>query len=513
MAQQRILLIDAAQLEAWHAHGSHLILEGRFPATEDGHAAFERYLAGHRASRLYLLADVVEEGFQYETIPAVSGADRQALLARRQAQYFYGSPFTTALALGREIAGRRDERILFAALTRPALFDPWLAILRKAEAQVAGLWSSPLVAPALLARIAPTLARALLVSVGHGGIRQTYVEDGKLRFSRLAPYSGISPGELAAACEGESAKIHQYLVGQRIVPRGGVLPVLVLVHPSQQRIFQQHLRSTDELEFVATDIVQAARSIGLGDAPPDSGAATLFLHALVRNPPQNQFAQNEDLRFHRLGRTRLALLAVGAAALIGCLSLAARQMLDAMTVRNQTELTVEQTQSDLTRYRNLMAELPPLPARADELRAVVGRYRTLETSSASPLALFRDISRGLDAAPQIELDRIDWTLADTLDAAVEPGTQRTALPAAGANTPRFAVAVVAGHLELPAGTDPRPQLEAVNAFAAELRKDGELQVNVLRMPVDIESQRALRSDSGARTEVPRFSLRIARKTG
>ena len=184
-----------------------------------------------------------------------------------------------------------------------------------------------------------------------------------------------------------------------------------------------------------------------------------------------------------------------------------------MTVRNQTELLDFQTQSDLVRYRNLMAALPPLPARAEALRGVIGRYRTLEASSASPLALYRDISRGLEAAPQVQLDRIDWSLADNAYAAIESGARQTSAQAAGTNASRFAVAVIAGHLELPADADPRAQLEAVNGFAAELRKNGELVVSVLRMPVDIESQRALRSDSGTRSDVPRFSLRLARKIG
>lgn len=513
MAQQRILLIDATQLEAWHAHGGRLTIEGHFAANDEGHATFERYVAAHRTSRFYLLADVVEEGFQFETTPAVSGADRQALISRRLAQYFYGSPLTTALSLGRETTGRRDERMLFAALTRPANFEPWLAILREAEAQVAGLWSTPLLVPGLLARIAPQLKRALLVSVGRGGIRQTLVDAGKLRFSRLAPQAGASAGNLAAACEAESAKIHQYLAGQRIIPRGGVLPVLVLVQPDHLQTFRQHLRSTDELEFVPTDLAQAARAIGLRAVPTDAGAAALFAHTLLRDPPQAQFAPAEDLRFHRLGRARMSLLALGAAVMVGCLAVAARQTLEALTVRNQTELTVFQTQSDLVRYQNLLAALPPLPAGADVLRGVIARYRALEASSASPPALYRDISRGLEAAPQVELDRIDWSLADNADAAIESGAQPTSAQATGPGAARFAVAVVAGHLDVPPDADPRAQLEAVNAFAAELRKNGELTVSVLRMPVDTESQRALRSDSGTRSDVPRFSLRLARKIG
>lgn len=513
MSRQRILLIDSARLEAWQWHGGKFTREGQFPANDDGHSAFARYLASHRTSRFYLLADVVEEGFQFETAPHVTGTDRQALLARRLAQYFYGTPLSTALSLGRETAGRRDERILFAGLTRPAIFEPWLEILRKAQAQVAGLWSTPLLAPALLARIAPRLERALLISMGRNGIRQTYVEHGKLRFSRLAPQSGASPEDLAVACAIESGKIHQYLVGQRILARGSVLPVLVLVRPVERDLFRTQLRSADELEFVPTDIAQAARAIGLHDVPAESGASMLFAAALLRDPPQMQFARSQDLSFHRLGRARLALLAVGGTVLAGCLMFAARQILDTLTLRNQTELTIQQTESDAARYQNLLAELPPLPGRADELRTAIGRYRALEASSASPLALYRDISRGLEAAPQIELDRIEWALADRADAPIEAGGQQPTSPAAGDSTGHYAIAVVTGHLELEELGDQRAQLAAVNAFAAELRKDDGLRVSVLRMPVDVESQRALRSDSATPTEAPRFSLRVARKIG
>ncbi len=55
------------------------------------------------------------------------------------------------------------------------------------------------------------------------------------------------------------------------------------------------------------------------------------------------------------------------------------------------------------------------------------------------------------------------------------------------------------------------QIEAVNAFAEELgRKEG-LLVTVVRMPVDVESQRALRSDAGSGSDLARFAVRVARK--
>lgn len=513
MAQQRILVIDSTQVEAWHAHGGHLRFESRHANNEDGHAAFDRYVRTHTGSRFYLLTDVVEEGFQFETVPAVAGADRKALIARRQAQYFYGSPLSTAISLGRENGGRRDERILFAALTRPAIFEPWLAILRKSEAQVAGLWSAPLLAPALIGVIAPNVRRALLVSLGRGGIRQTYVEDGKLRFSRLAPAPGTSAGDLAAACEAESAKIYQYLAGQRIVPRGSMLPVLVLVHANQRSMFDRHLRSSDEIEFVPTDIQRAAEAIGQRDPQPDSIATSLFAHALLRNPPQEQFAPPDEQRFDQLGRVRIGLMAIGALVLAGCLVFAGKQMLETMTLRNQNEITATQASADLERYQNLLAALPPLPASTAELRDLVGRFRDIERASASPLPLYAEISRALDAMPQIEVDRIDWSISDTPDP--QPGAQNTRGLLAGLEKPgnAYSVATVFGRLAGGVSPSQRGQIEAVSAFAEELGRNEGLLVSVVRMPIDVESQRALRSDAGDGRDVPRFAVRVARKLG
>lgn len=513
MAQQRILVIDSAQVEVWRAHGGHLAFESRHANTEDGHATFDRYVRAHAKCRYYLLTDVVEEGFQFEAIPAVSGADRKALITRRQAQYFYGSPLTAAISLGRDSGGRRDERVLFAALTRPAIFEPWLAILRKGEAQVTGLWSTPLLAPALVRAIAPNVRRALLVTLGRGGIRQTYVEDGKLRFSRLAPAPGTSAGDMATACEAESSKIYQYLAGQRIVPRGSVLPVLVLVHATHRGVFDRHLRSSDELEFVATDIQRAAEAIGQRDPQPDSFATSLFAHALLRNPPQEQFAPPDEQRFDLLGRIRIGLMGIGGLALAGCLVFAGKQMLETMTLRNQNEVTTAQASADLVRYQNLLAALPPMPASATELRSLVGRYREIERASASPAPLFGEISRAMDAMPQIEVDRIDWSISDTPDP--QPATPEAHGLLAGLEKPgtTYAVATVAGRLAGNVSSSQRAQIEAVNAFAEELGRNEGLLVTVVRMPVDVESQRALRSDAGSGSDVPRFAVRVARKLG
>jgi hypothetical protein len=67
---------------------------------------------------------LAEEGFQLEDLPYVQGGDRNALLQRRLSQYYYNTPLSAAISLGRAKEGRRDEKVLFAALTRVETFTP-----------------------------------------------------------------------------------------------------------------------------------------------------------------------------------------------------------------------------------------------------------------------------------------------------------------------------------------------------------------------------------------------------
>ena len=96
MASRRLLFLDASSLTAYHWQLAGPRQEARFPATAEGIEAFAEYLGQHTGSLFYLLADVAEEGFQIDEIPHVQGRDRQAIIRRKLAQFFYGSPLVLA---------------------------------------------------------------------------------------------------------------------------------------------------------------------------------------------------------------------------------------------------------------------------------------------------------------------------------------------------------------------------------------------------------------------------------
>lgn len=516
MPQRRLLYLDANHLSACLWQSGTLRDEAHFQPTNEGLAEFSQYLARHRGSNYYLLADIAEEGFQIEALPYTQGSDRKAILARKLGQFFYGSPLAVAISLGREKTGRRDEKILFTALTRPQLFEPWLAALKAAEAQLAGVYSLPLLGAQLLAKIPPRHSQCLLVTMTRAGVRQSFFEEGQIRFSRLTPLSAEGAVETATACAAEAAKIHQYLLGQRMIARGTPLPVVALAHPAHMGAFLELCRKTEGLQPQIADLHAVGRACGLKTYPQDSRCEALFLHLLGQSPPRDQFAAPAERRFYRLWQARSALKSAGAIALFGCLLFAGKQFHEALDLRGVTAETQAQSASDGQKYTDIQKTFPPMPTSTDNLRAVISRYDELEKRSPPLEPLYLAISRGLHESPRIEIERIDWLLGGSPDEGAQAQGARPAAAASGdkaGGSAAYMISIVSGSLPTAMAGDQRGQLAAIDSFVEALRKDASLKVTTLRLPFDIESGKSLKSsaDTPQNAVQPKFLVHISRK--
>ncbi|MBK6629651.1 MAG: hypothetical protein IPG33_00675 [Betaproteobacteria bacterium] len=521
MPQQRLLYLDIDRLSASLWHGGTLREEGQFPHDEAGVAAFSEYLARHRGSIFHMLADVSEEGFQVETLPYTQGADRNALLTRKLGQYFFGSPLAAALSYGREKTGRRDEKFLLTALTRPQTFEPWLAALRTAEVQLAGIYSLPLLGTALLAKLSPARERCLLVTITRGGIRQSFFENGQLKFSRLTMMTATGTAEIAASCAAEAAKIHQYLLGQRLLARGVPLPVIALVHPAQTGTFLEYCKNMEELQVTLIDLHAACKAFKLKTLPQDSRCESLHLHLLAQNPPGVQLAPPPERRFYRLWQIRSWLLKGGALALLGCLLIAGREMVGIMESRSATDGLLQQAEADMRKYQAIQETFPPMPTSTDNLRAVINRFDDLEKRSTRVEPLYLLISHALEATPVIDIERIQWQLSANPDEGLKtqsdprqasPAAPSSPVPPASGNAMNE-IAIVHGLLPASMAADQRGQLGTVNAFAEALRKDPSLKVAIQRMPFDVESGKSLKSSSETEQAAAqlKFVIHLSRK--
>ena len=519
MPTKRLFYFSPNEVTGYRWDKGVLAREAVFAMSEQGVGEFSRYVASNPESLFYVLADVIEEDFFQENIPYVRGSDRSTLLARKLSQRYRDISLAVPISLGTEThAGRREERILYTSFTNTQQFQPWLEALRSRDAKVVGVFSVALLAAALGKKLGFRAGRYVLVSLQHAGLRQSYVENGRIRFSRVGRVNLSDSAAIARDCAAESARTQQYLVNARILPREAPpLDVLVLAPGKDKALYDAACVDSPRVHFHVHEFEKVARSIGLRSTPPEALGEGLFMHALAESAPRDQFADRRLLHFYELWRARIGLLTGGALALGLCLVLAGSRLLDAYLIEQESAQDRRQEARAAEEYARLQARFPKTPTSIENMRAIVKNYRALLKQSASPTNLFVDISQALTTLPQIEIDRIDWEVGGTKAAdAAKASPVRAPTPAPGQpSEPPLQVAEISGRLIVPQASDDRAVTALVTQFTDALRARPGTELTRTQLPFDINAEKTLSGDIGAarREEVPQFSVAITKRRG
>jgi hypothetical protein len=520
---KRLCYFNSLQVTAYRAHDGELIREGVFSAGGKGVADFSSYVSSHPEDLFYLLADVVEEDFFQENLPYVRGSDRRAMLLRKLAQRYRDVSLAVPISLGTEIhAGRREERVLYTSFTNTQQFQPWIEALRASKARVAGVFSVALVAAALGKRLGFKATRYVLVSLQQAGLRQSYIESGRIRFSRIVRVNFADPRAIAEDCATESLRTYQYLANSRMLPREGPLEVLVLAPREEKELYDAACVDSPRLHFHVETLDKVARSIGLKSVPADTRAEALFLHLLSESRPREQYADDALRHYYHLWRGRVALITGGAAVLGLCGLLAIGKFYDAYQVRQEAAADRAQEARATEEYARLQARFPKTPTSTENLKSLVKNYRALLKQSASPLGMFSEISQAVTSLPQIEIDRIDWEVAGARsqggggDASKAAASRTAATPSpSGAGEIPAQIAEISGRLIVPQASDYRAVTALVSQFTDALRARPGTEVTRTQLPFDINAEKSLSGDIGAerREDVPQFSVTLTRRRG
>jgi hypothetical protein len=517
---KHLCYFTSQQVTVYRSHQNSLLKEGAFGMNEKGVGDFSRFVSSNPESLYFVLADIVEEDFFQENLPYVRGSDRRVLLARKLAQRYRDVSLAAAISLGAEThAGRREERVLYTSFTNTQQFQPWLEVLRVNRGRVAGVFSVALLAPSLGTRLRFKASRYVMVSLQQAGLRQSYVENGRIRFSRIVRVNLSDPHAIAQDCAAESLRTLQYLVNSRILPRDGPpLDVLVLT-PGERELYEAVCVDSPRLHFHVHPLDKVARSIGLKAMPPDTLAEGLFLQVLSNSQPREQLADDGLRHFYQLWRGRVALVTAGAAALGVCGLLAGGKLLDTYQVTQEAESDRVQESRASEEYARLQARFPKTPTSTENLRALVKNYRALLRQTASPGTLLSEISQAVTPLPQIEIDRIDWEVGAKSQGATEASKAAAPRPVAPAPEAPAEMPVqtaeVSGRLIVPQASDYRAVTALVTQFTDALRARPGTEVTRTQLPFDINAEKSISGDIGAaaRDEVPQFSVALVRRRG
>ena len=511
-ADRRVLLLTADRATLYLARAGRVADALQFPASDEGHTAFARYLAAAPSAPMTLLVDVVEEEYRQDTIPHVFGRDRRAVLSRKFARLFRGTPYWLALAQGREREGRRDERVLLAALTRPEIVTPWVSELLAQRVPIAGIHSLPVLSRELLKQLGAKGQNVLLISVQQAsGLRQTFFRDGHLKISRLAamPRPGTVP--YASYVTSELDKLRRYLNSLALSSREGPLEVYVLSHGDMLAELEQECRDTDTEHYSLVDVAQLAKKLRIAADARTPYSDMLFAQLLLDAPPREQYAQAEETRYFKLHQTRIALLVAGVLTLLGSTAFSTLEFVEALGLKQQALDAAQKAAFYQDRFELARRGLPPTPVEPGDIKQAVDIVAALEARRATPLPWLGALGAELARMPDVRLDDVHWTIAADPD--VVPGARTPPAAASIARNPAYAqyeIGIVQGEIT-PFEGDYRAAIARVDALAAALRAHPRAaHVEVLAYPLDVDSASSV---SGAalvtpETQAAHFALKI-----
>ena len=387
----------------------------RFTADGRGQAAFASYLENDVALRAYLLTDLIEEDFRVELIPHVGPRDRKGLLERKLSQIYRTTPYRHARIQGREASGRKDDRVLYTAISNSELLAPWLDILQAHKTPLVGIYSAPLLAGRLLKPLQLDAKHVLLVTLHEGGgLRQSYFQSGHLKFSRMTPLNENSAVQFASFVVSEVERTLQYLDSLRYREAEESLQACVICHRNAVPDFNRSFLDTPGLHYKFLDIGLAAKSIGLKLSPPDSDASTLLLHSVAQRTPRNHFAQPAQTHYAVLWRARRAMFAVSfVIALVSGIA-GGGYLFEGHLLRGEIAQARLHSQSIEQDRRATMQRLPTTTVAPDVMSNTVSFYNDVIANAPDFSRFAIELSQVLNEYNNIRLSKVSWAATKDL---------------------------------------------------------------------------------------------------
>ncbi|MFT5132224.1 MAG: hypothetical protein ACI9SC_000689 [Gammaproteobacteria bacterium] len=516
---RRALFISAHKAAVYHWDKGEIANSYLFDINEEGRRQFERYLTQTPNSPFYILADVFEEEYRRETIPHVFGPDRQALLNRKQDRLFRDTPYTYTEIQGRDTEGRRDDNILLTAITNPNLIKPWVEMLDVHKIPVAGIYSLPLLVSSLLKSRSELASHTLVVSLQSiSGLRQTFIQKGELRISRLIqmPRYGTTP--YAPLIADEAEKIQRYLNSLRLIPGDEVMDICFLLTGDLGKELKEELEKSGLSNYQIIDINELAAESGLQTKVTSPFCDQLFVSKLLKNAPVNHYGSPSERRYFSMRRLRYAMLATSLLLMIAGVLWSGYNLFNGLSSKQQSIAADLRKQFYSARYDMARERLPETPVEPIDLQQAVELSDTLGKYKTSPLAMIKVISKGLNRFPGIQLKNIQWVTS--IDPNVELGgksevntNKQNNIGFSGVSFTDtgylfYHVAFIEGRLD-PFDGDFRKAISTINEYAEILRKVKSVHdVSIITLPLDVSSSTSLQGNTQLQSKVADFSIRL-----
>ncbi|HIF51719.1 MAG TPA: hypothetical protein EYQ42_09390 [Thiotrichaceae bacterium] len=511
---RRALFISAEKMSIYHWEKGQLASSYIFDTDDAGRNNFIRYLQETENSPVTILLDVIEEEFRQDTIPHVFGADRLSLIKRKQGRLFRDSNYVHVRSQGREEEGRRDDRLLFVALTKNDIIKPWVELLEKYKVPLKGILSVPLLLESYIKSLPDISEHALLVTMQSiSGLRQTFFQNNELKISRLSKLPRYGTQSYAPRIDSEVEKIQRYLDSLRLIPHDASLDIYIVADKATLKELKERNTSMQMVRHHYFDVDQLFGSSGIEKNQEIPFCDQLLIHHLLGKMPKNCYASSREMRYSKMRNMRHALNIASAALLVFGFIFSAFYFMGGLTYKQESEASKNKADFYQVRYELARGRLPKTPVEPAQIKVAVDAVVTLNEYKSTPYEMLSFIGKGLEKFPSIKLDDLDWS------ASLDPN-KGTASSSEDDNNPLlnnlldednetkyYQISNLKAHIE-PFNGNYREAIAIVNKFAEALRSfDSSYSISIESFPLDISSTATLEGNAKTSGREALFSLR------
>jgi hypothetical protein len=480
--------------ENFHAHvwNNGLLSEPYYFANSaDGLEKFSVFLQSHHEPA-FLLTDLIEEDFRQETVPHLTGASHQALIQRKFDQYYRSTDFRLSRLQKRQEDGRRDDELLFSALTNPARISAWLDLMLLQHTPIAGIYSLPHTSIPLIKDIESD--HLLLLSwEKDAGLRQSFFLNKRLRFSRLTPINNNA--SFADVITAETARTQQYLQSLSLTPQGQLLDVHILCHASDRARLDAKLSSNQKVQYAYVDLQQLGKHLRARNLYTDSDATPLFLHLLATQAPRASYATSNHTHYYQLWLAQRGIFGLAAVCALVCLVWGTLTFMQGYAIHGETDETQAQLSAIMKETQKTAHTMPNglingngSTISASDMKTAVTLLRKLQSAAATPEQILKGLAATLDKFSRIQTKNIAWQM--------NPGN----------NLPEQVITFNGELAEF--GNHHRNAVDYLDKFKLALTQTGYI-VEPIRMPMDFSPKGSISANINDIGDKPaEFALKI-----
>jgi len=514
---RRVLFLSADKLAVYHWDKGKLGSSYLFDVGSDGQNYFNQYLQDTPNVPIYILVDVLEEEYHQDTIPHVYGADRRMLVDRKKSRLFRDTPYFHADFQGRQTKGRRDDLVVFMGLTNPGILKPWLVLLEKHKAPLAGIYSLTQITHSILELLPDPSEHMLVVSLQSiSGLRQTFFHKNKLKISRLVNMPRYGTASYSTYIRDEIETIQRYLHGMHFTPEDKPLDVYLLANKELLKEIELVGVNATLIKYHFIDIELLFQNIGLDIDVATPFCDRLFAYQLLKHRPANLYAVPSETRYFKLRNMRRALQVASLFMILASVVWGGLNFMGGILYKQQAKNAENKTNFYNARYQIARERLPETAVTAANLELVVNIVQTLEKHKTTPFDMLKLLSVVVDKYPMIEIDEIEWAASTdpnlTFDGSKKSATDQAVLGVNIVNTEEsylyYQIAAMKGHLSEFDGNY-RVALNTIYEFNEVIKSLPSVHdASIMTLPLDIGSDADLEGAAGSGPGKANFSVRI-----